>query len=79
METTGPKQLHFESDIKPLFREKDRDAMRWAFDLWSYPDVAAHAGEIAQRLSAGSMPCDGAWPVTQVEEFQRWVNEGSPQ
>lgn len=25
----------FEDDIKPLFRERDRDSMRFAFDLWS--------------------------------------------
>jgi hypothetical protein len=29
--------MGFEQDIKPLFREDDRNAMRFAFDLWS-PD-----------------------------------------
>ena len=33
------KESSFEADIKPLFREKDRDSMRNAFDLWSYADV----------------------------------------
>jgi hypothetical protein len=25
----------FERNIKPLFRESDRESMTWAFDLWS--------------------------------------------
>ena len=77
METSGSSKLGFETDIKPLFRDKDRDAMRRAFDLWSYTDVVAHAGAIAQRLSNGTMPCDGAWPSEQVERFQRWIDEGA--
>ena len=68
--------IGFEADIKPLFREKDRDSMRRAFDLWSYADVAAHADAIAGRLSDGSMPCDGKWPEDKVTLFQRWVDEG---
>ena len=69
----------FEADIKPLFRDKDRQAMRRAFDLWSYDDVVAHADAIEQQLSAGTMPCDGAWPGEQVERFRRWIQEGTPQ
>ena len=44
-------QISFDADIKPLFREKDRDSMLRAFDLWSYADVQAHADAIA--LAAG--------------------------
>ncbi len=51
----------FERDVKPLFRESDRAAMRRAFDLWSASDVAAHGAAIAARLRDGSMPCDGPW------------------
>jgi hypothetical protein len=69
--------LGFEADIKPLFRDKDRESMRRAFDLWSYADVVAHADAIAERLSDGTMPCDGAWPPAQVEQFRRWVQEGA--
>src|ERR1700689_5219179 len=54
--------LTFERDIKPLFRDSDRAAMRKAFDLWSATDVAAHGDAIAARLRDGSMPCDGPWP-----------------
>ena len=54
--------ISFEADIKPLFREKDRNSMRSAFDLWSYDDVSANAQAILARVKAGTMPCDGAWP-----------------
>jgi hypothetical protein len=76
MGTAQSGDLGFEADIKPLFREKDRDAMRRAFDLWSYSDVAAHADAIAGQFSNGTMPCDGAWPGDRVTLFQRWVDDG---
>jgi hypothetical protein len=66
----------FESDIKPLFREDDRNAMTWAFDLWSYEDVKENATEIVERLRDGTMPCDGAWPNEQIELFERWIESG---
>ena len=69
----------FAVDIRPLFREKDRDAMRRAFDLWAYEDVVAHASAIASKLHDGSMPCDGPWPAEQVSAFDRWVSQGTPQ
>ncbi len=72
----GP--LSFESDVRPLFRQRDRESMQSHFDLWSYDDVSAHAGAIAAQLRAGTMPCDGAWPVEQVDLFQRWVDTAKP-
>ena len=69
----------FETDIKPLFRERDRQAMQSRFDLWSYDDVSRHAEVILTRLRNGTMPCDGAWPPAQVDLFQRWVESGRPQ
>jgi hypothetical protein len=77
MDTTEPHELGFESDIKPLFRENDRQAMQGAFDLWAYPDVVAHGQAIAQRLADGTMPCDGAWPSEWVDLFRRWLNDGA--
>jgi hypothetical protein len=44
----------FESQIKPLFRESDRDAMEMHFDLWSHDDVSEHADAILERLRDGS-------------------------
>jgi len=70
--------MHFEDDIKPLFRERDRDSMRFAFDLWSPDDVATNADAILARLDAGTMPCDGAWPAERVEVFRRWIDAGKP-
>ena len=70
--------LSFANDIRPLFREKDRDSMRKAFDLFDYSDVAGHADAIVGALRSGKMPCDGAWPASQVEVFQNWINAGKP-
>jgi hypothetical protein len=61
-----------------LVRESDRDSMIFAFDLWDYNDVYAHAEDILERLEEGSMPCDGEWPEEQVATFQRWIDAGMP-
>ena len=70
--------LSFARDIKPLFRAKDRDSMRRAFDLFEYSDVADHADAIIGALRSGKMPCDGAWPADRVETLQRWIDAGKP-
>ena len=70
--------MHFERDIKPLFRERDRSAMRFAFDLWSHDDVSSHADAILGRLEAGTMPCDGPWPAEPVAVFRQWIDGGKP-
>ena len=54
------------------------NSMRFAFDLWSYDDVVAHARAILAQVRAGSMPCDGVWPAEQVEVFARWTDGGTP-
>ncbi|MGY4767309.1 hypothetical protein ACXC9Q_10350 [Kribbella sp. CWNU-51] len=69
----------FEADIKPLFREIDRQSMLRHFDLWSYDDVSRYADAILARLRDGTMPCDGAWPQEQVDLFQRWAQNSKPQ
>jgi hypothetical protein len=69
--------VRFEKHIKPLFRERDRQSMKFAFDLWSYDDVKANADAILERLENGSMPCDGAWPKEKVDAFERWVQSGT--
>ena len=38
--------ISFEQQIKPLFRERDRQSMKWAFDLWSRDDVAGNSEAI---------------------------------
>jgi hypothetical protein len=52
--------------------------MRFAFDLWSHDDVSEHADAILERVRAGTMPCDGAWPADKVEVLARWVAGGKP-
>ena len=66
----------FAADIKPLFRPRDRQSMTFAFDLYSYDDVSAHADRILERLKAGEMPCDREWPDNQVALFEQWMNAG---
>jgi truncated hemoglobin YjbI/CDGSH-type Zn-finger protein len=68
--------LSFAEHIKPLFREGDRQSMRFAFDLWSHDDVTEHAAAILDRLQAGTMPCDGAWPQERIDVFKRWLDSG---
>jgi CDGSH-type Zn-finger protein/truncated hemoglobin YjbI len=75
----GPDEaLSFAAHVKPMFRERDRESMRFAFDLWSYENVSQHADAILERLDAGTMPCDGAWPPERVEVMRRWVASGAP-
>jgi hypothetical protein len=52
--------------------------MSWAFDLGNYHDVSTHAQAILERLSSGTMPCDGKWPEEQIAQFRRWVEAGMP-
>ncbi|HSS60067.1 MAG TPA: hypothetical protein VLK30_01270 [Candidatus Limnocylindrales bacterium] len=66
----------FAANVKPLFRERDRDSMDFAFDLWSYEDVKANAEHILERLKEGEMPCDGEWPAEQIAVFERWIQGG---
>lgn len=68
--------VRYSTDIKPLFRESDRSSMSFAFDLFSYDDVKDYADEILQRLSGGTMPCDGPWPREHVDLFATWVRTG---
>lgn len=70
--------LSFVRDIRPLFRTSDRDSMAFAFDLWDYDDVCAHAEIILQRLAEGTMPCDGEWSDEQIARFRRWLEAGMP-
>ena len=78
MNTNADGPLSFETDVKPLFRERDRQSMEFAFDLWSYDDVSENADAILARLDAGTMPCDGAWSQAQVDLFRRWTESGMP-
>jgi hypothetical protein len=76
--STTDERISFDTDIRPLFRERDRESMLSTFDLWSYGDVAGWSDAILERLRDGSMPCDGGWPDQQVTLFAEWVAAGKP-
>lgn len=69
--------MSFETDIKPLFREEDRDAMDFVFDLWKYDNVKENAGLILERIQDGSMPCDLEWTPEQIATLQQWIDAGA--
>jgi CDGSH-type Zn-finger protein/truncated hemoglobin YjbI len=71
--------VSFEKHVKSLFRHRDRQSMKFAFDLWSYDEVKQNAHAILERVRNGSMPCDGAWPTEKVEAFERWIDTGMRQ
>ncbi len=71
--------VRFEKHIKPLFRQRDRQSMTFAFDLWAFDDVKQNAHAILERLRNGTMPCDGAWPPEKVDAFESWVTTGMGQ
>ena len=68
----------YEADIRPLFRESDRAAMHFIFDLWSYDDVKENAELILERLRDGTMPCDEPWDDDRIDRFRAWIAAGSP-
>jgi hypothetical protein len=72
------EQLSFELDIKPLFSQRDQEAMLVSFDLWDAEDVRDKADDILDQLEAGRMPCYGAWPEEQIALFRRWMDAGTP-
>ena len=38
--------------------------------------TTTNASGIYDRLSDGSMPCDGAWPADRIALFGQWIQEG---
>jgi hypothetical protein len=76
MDSDEAGSVSFSKDVRPLFRAKDQESMRRAFDLYDYADVAEHADAILEAVRSGKMPCDGAWPAEHVQTFQRWVDGG---
>jgi transcriptional regulator with XRE-family HTH domain len=51
--------LSFERDIRPMFREKDRDSMLRAFDLWSHSDVHAQQARSSSASITARCPATG--------------------
>lgn len=66
----------FATDIRSLFRDKDVEEMRFAFDLTNYDEVKSNAANIFDRVSDGSMPCDEPWSTDKTTLFRQWMDEG---
>ena len=67
----------FATDIRPLFRDKDINAMKaFGIDLSSYKDVKRRAQDIYARLSAKRMPCDGPWSDDHMQKLKEWMQTG---
>jgi hypothetical protein len=80
------KTTSFQTDIRPLFTERDIRGMRKAFDLGSYDDVKKHSAAIYDRLrgiDGAVMPPpppmgEGPWPQSRIELFAKWIADGFP-
>jgi CDGSH-type Zn-finger protein/truncated hemoglobin YjbI/ferredoxin len=68
--------VSFNKHIQTMFRDRDRQSMKFAFDLWAYDDIKRNAPAILERVHSGSMPCDGSWPQQYVDIFARWIASG---
>jgi hypothetical protein len=74
----------FQSDIRPLFTERDVRAMSKAFNLASYDDVKKNAAAIFDRIrgiGGAVMPPppprgEGPWPQAQIDLFAKWIADG---
>ena len=76
----------FETDIRPLFTERDIKAMSKASNLASYNQVKAHSAAIYDRIrgiGGAVMPPppprgEGPWPQSRIDLFGRWMADGRP-
>jgi hypothetical protein len=76
----------FQTDIRPLFTERDIQGMKKGFDLTSYDEVKAHAAAIYDRIrgiGGALMPPppprgEGPWPQARIELFAKWIADGCP-
>jgi len=75
--------IGFAADIRPLFRDKDIQAMLHVddpIDLESYENVKARAADIydsvAHPTGVLSMPCDGRWSTDWIDTFKLWMDTG---
>lgn len=76
--------IRFQSDIRPLFTDRDVHAMSRSFNLASYDDVKAHAAIIYDRIrgiGGAVMPPpppggEGPWHPSDIELFAKWMADG---
>ncbi len=78
------KTTSFQTDIRPLFTERDIRGMSKAFNLASYDDVKKNATAIYDRIrgiGGAVMPPppptgEGPWPQSRIELFAKWMTDG---
>jgi hypothetical protein len=76
--------VSFQSDIRPLFTERDIRAMSKAFNLASYEDVKKSAAAIYDRIrgiGGAVMPPppprgEGPWSQDRIDLFGKWMADG---
>ena len=81
---TMTKLISFETDILPLFTQRDIHAMSKAFNLANYDDVKKHAAAIYDRIRGigGAVmpppPPRGEGPRSQsrIDLFAKWMTDG---
>jgi hypothetical protein len=74
----------FQTDIRPLFTERDVQGMMKAFNLAKYEDVKKNAAAIYDRIrgiGGAVMPPpppkgEGPWPQSRIELFAKWMADG---
>ena len=78
----------YTADIQPKFRAKDiacttpakiligdQDWMCDPAPAFGFPDHG-NARKVHERLSAGDMPPDGAWPADWLALYAAWMTDG---
>jgi hypothetical protein len=78
------KPTSFQTDIRPLFTERDIQGMMKAFNLANYDDVKKNAAAIydrIRRIGGAVMPPppprgEGPWPQARIELFAKWIADG---
>jgi hypothetical protein len=82
------EMITYSTDISPKFRAKDtmcmdRRGIRLDDADWMCDPAAAfgfkdhgNARHVFERLSAGTMPPDGAWSGDWLKTYQSWMNSG---
>jgi hypothetical protein len=76
------KEITFYQDIKPLFKEKDRNCMNSSLDLYNYETVYDKADEIYNRLTSENedqMPssdADDKRNQERIVKFKKWMETG---
>jgi len=73
--------ISFAADIRPLFREGDIKCMAKGgvkLDDLGWMSDPAHAKDVYESVSNGSMPPDKPWAADRISLFKSWMDAGYP-